>query len=290
MRFLILILLLPTMIVFAQHSMGEDQTPSLHISGVWTPPTSEDGENIVYLKIENPTEHDLMLSEITSEAVTLLSDGELTLPAGETLTFTADGMVILLSELEEPLEVGDAFVLTLTFAMMDETMDVMIGVPVLEEAPVETPFLIVNPWIRPTVTEKMATPEAHAMQMPQATAEMKMGGYGVTGAFMQIMNTGEEADKLVSASSDVAMMVEVHETTMINDMMQMRHVEDGIDIPAGEMIELKPGSYHIMLMNLNRDIVPGEAVLITLTFESGLEQTIAVPAYDRAMLLMMGGM
>ena len=90
----------------------------------------------------------------------------------------------------------------------------------------------------------------------------------MTGAFMTIRNTTDASERLVGASADVAAVVEVHETTMENDVMQMRPVE-GIDIPAGGSIELKPGGLHIMLMGVRQDLEPGQTVTLKLDFTSG---------------------
>lgn len=96
----------------------------------------------------------------------------------------------------------------------------------------------------------------------------------VSGAFMSIVNAGQEADRLLGASSDVAAIVEVHETSMKDGVMSMQKV-DVIEIPAGQFVELKHGSYHIMLINLTRDLAAGDVFEITLQFERAGE--IVVP-------------
>lgn len=88
----------------------------------------------------------------------------------------------------------------------------------------------------------------------------------VTGAFVTIKNNSGQTDRLVGAASDFAEMTQVHETTMENNIMSMREVA-GIDLPVGAILELKHGSYHIMLMNLKKDLKEGETVTITLKFE-----------------------
>lgn len=93
----------------------------------------------------------------------------------------------------------------------------------------------------------------------------------VTGAFMVIENAGETPDRLVSVavSPDIAGAVEIHETTVDeNDVMQMRPVE-AIEVPARGSVELKPGGYHIMLLDVQRDLNPGDTVTLTLSFASG---------------------
>jgi len=72
--------------------------------------------------------------------------------------------------------------------------------------------------------------------------------------------------RLVSASSPVAGMTELHRMTMENGVMRMRAVP-GIDLPAGKPAQLKPGGFHLMLMNLKRQVKEGETVRITLVIE-----------------------
>jgi hypothetical protein len=104
---------------------------------------------------------------------------------------------------------------------------------------------------------------------------MAMGN--VSAAYMTIMNKGEKADRLVSATSDVAGKVETHETVIKNDVAQMLYMPEGFEVPAGGMIELKPGGKHLMLRDLTRNLVAGETLMLTLTFESGTVIEFAVP-------------
>ena len=85
---------------------------------------------------------------------------------------------------------------------------------------------------------------------------------------MVISNSGEEDDRLLQVQTDLAHGVELHVTEMKNEVMTMRPVE-GIDIPAGGAAELKPGGYHVMLINLQPEIKPGEKYPLTLVFERG---------------------
>ena len=96
-------------------------------------------------------------------------------------------------------------------------------------------------WVRATV--------------PQQTA---------TGAFMQL--TAPADSKLVEAKSPIAGIVEIHEMKMENNVMKMRAI-DGLSLPAGKMVELKPGGYHVMLMDLKGQVKTGDAVPLTLVFE-----------------------
>jgi len=130
---------------------------------------------------------------------------------------------------------------------------------------------------------------------PWARASSAMAAAGA--AYMTIQNTGSAADALVGASSPAAKTVEVHETVaMESEMpaasdgmggMESPAASDGMDggmmgmqpiarleIPAGGTVELKPGSYHIMLIDLNQELKPGDEIEITLTFEKAGEVTV----------------
>ena len=85
-----------------------------------------------------------------------------------------------------------------------------------------------------------------------------------TGAFMQL--TSETDTKLVDADSPVAKYVEVHEMAMEDNVMKMRQIQ-GLELPAGQTVELKPGGYHIMLIDLHGQVKEGEQVPLTLIFE-----------------------
>ena len=102
-------------------------------------------------------------------------------------------------------------------------------------------------------------------------------GAAATGAFMRIENTGATDRQLIKAESPAAKTVELH--THINEggMMKMRAVPF-ISIKAGGQTELKPGSYHVMLIGLTQPLKDGDQVAITLTFDDGSQQRISAPA------------
>jgi copper(I)-binding protein len=94
-------------------------------------------------------------------------------------------------------------------------------------------------------------------------------GMSETGAvFMSIENRGTTADALIGAATAVCRSVELHESVVEGDVMKMRPVEGGrIEIPRGEVVELKPGGQHIMLIGLWEKLTPGESFVLTLEFE-----------------------
>lgn len=87
-------------------------------------------------------------------------------------------------------------------------------------------------------------------------------------AFMNIHNRGGTADRLVSASSDIAEMVEIHSHEHVNGMMQMRKI-DGVDLPAGGSATFQAGGLHIMFLGLRESLDDGKTFPMTLNFEHG---------------------
>jgi copper(I)-binding protein len=99
-----------------------------------------------------------------------------------------------------------------------------------------------------------------------------------TGAvYMTIDNKASAPDRLTGAGSDVAAQVQVHEMSMDNGVMKMRELADGLATPAGGSVTLKPGSYHIMLIRLNKPLAVGESFPLTLKFEKAGNISITVP-------------
>lgn len=99
-----------------------------------------------------------------------------------------------------------------------------------------------------------------------------------SGAFMRL--TPSANARLVAVQSPVAGVAEIHEMAMENDVMRMRQIP-GLDLAAGRTTELKPGGYHVMLMDLKQQLKGGERVAITLVFEDDAKkrftQEIQVP-------------
>ena len=107
-------------------------------------------------------------------------------------------------------------------------------------------------------------------------------GAANAGGFVTIENTGDSDDRLISASSDASERMEIHTMTMDGDVMRMRELPDGIEIPAGETIELLPGGLHVMFMNVDAPFATGEDVTVTLVFEQAGEVEVTMPVRSRA--------
>lgn len=103
-----------------------------------------------------------------------------------------------------------------------------------------------------------------------------------TGAFMNIVSA--QGGKLVSASSPVAGIAEVHEMKMEAGVMKMGPVP-ALDLPAGQTVALKPGGYHVMLMELKQQIKEGDTVPLTLVVENkgGKKETLELKLPVRAL-------
>ena len=93
------------------------------------------------------------------------------------------------------------------------------------------------------------------------------GGAKIAGGYLKITNNGTAPDRLVNAATSAAGKVEIHEMSMANGVMQMRPLNEGLPIKPGETVELKPGGFHMMFMDLTRPFKQGEAVKTTLQFE-----------------------
>jgi copper(I)-binding protein len=92
------------------------------------------------------------------------------------------------------------------------------------------------------------------------------GANGNGAAFMQLRNTGAQADRLVSASTPMARVVELHTMLRDGDVMRMRPVQE-IPVPAGGTVALAPGGFHIMMIGLTGPMAQGSRVPLTLRFE-----------------------
>jgi hypothetical protein len=134
---------------------------------------------------------------------------------------------------------------------------VLAAAALLLALPAAAQVTVTDPWVRGTVQGQMAT-----------------------GAFMKLQSAKDA--RLVEAASPVAGVVEIHEMALENNVMRMRAVK-AVSLPAGRAVELKPGGYHVMLMDLKQQMKEGEVVPVTLVVESGgKRETIEVKAPVRA--------
>jgi copper(I)-binding protein len=119
---------------------------------------------------------------------------------------------------------------------------------------------------------------AQSVEVKDPWVRAAVPGQKGTGAFMKI--TAKDGSRLVSASSPVAGVTEVHEMKMEGNVMKMRALEGGLELPAGKTVELKPGGYHVMLMDLKGPLPKDSTVPLTLVFKDakGVESRIELKA------------
>lgn len=110
-------------------------------------------------------------------------------------------------------------------------------------------------------------------------ARTTVPGASVSGAYMHIKSA--RPLKLVRAESPVAGMTEIHQMSMKDGVMNMSAV-DAVEIPAGKLVDLKPGGLHVMLMQLKQPIKKGDDVPLKLTFEDAAKKTFVLDVKAKA--------
>jgi periplasmic copper chaperone A len=121
-----------------------------------------------------------------------------------------------------------------------------------------------------------------AVEVENAWVRATVPGQMATGAFMTL--TAKDGTKLVGASTPVAGVAQVHEMKMDSGVMKMAEVKGGLELPAGKAVQLKPGGYHVMLMDLKSTLAKDSTMPLTLIFkdakgvESQVELKVAVSA------------
>jgi hypothetical protein len=123
-------------------------------------------------------------------------------------------------------------------------------------------------WVR---SANMMPPEENKMGGTPPAGQMHSSGNSA--AYMILQNSGDTADRLVQAKSEVAQAVELHLSEMKGEVMTMRPVEF-IEVPGKGQVALKPGGLHIMLIGLKQNLVPGDKVKLTLVFEKSGEMLV----------------
>ena len=128
----------------------------------------------------------------------------------------------------------------------------------------------------------IAAPSLAQVTVSDAWVRGTVPGQKATGAFMNRKSASDAA--LVSASSPAAGIVEIHEMAMDGGVMKMRAVEK-LPLPAGKPVDLKPGGYHVMLMDLKQPLKEGDTVPVTLAFtdKDGKQVTQEVKAQVKAL-------
>lgn len=120
-----------------------------------------------------------------------------------------------------------------------------------------------------------AAQPATTIEVTQAYARATAPGQAAGGGYARIRNAGTAADRLVAVQADVSRTVELHNMSMDGDVMRMRQV-DGIELPAGQTVELKPGGLHLMFMGLKAPFKAGDTFPAVLKFEKAGEVKVTL--------------
>ncbi|MGE0348217.1 copper chaperone PCu(A)C [Hydrogenophaga sp.] len=142
--------------------------------------------------------------------------------------------------------------------------------------------LLISTLLAVTAGAWAQAPAAH-VDVKDAWVRATVAQQKATGAFMQL--TARTDTRVVEVSSPIAGVVQIHEMAMDKDVMRMRELSTGLPLPAGKPVELKPGGYHVMLMDLKGQVKAGDVVPVTLVLEGkdGQRSTLEVKATARAL-------
>ncbi len=141
-------------------------------------------------------------------------------------------------------------------------------------------------WLATTLIMAATSSACAQVKVTAAWVRATVAQQSVTGAFMHVDSPADA--RLVSATTPIAGTVELHRMSMDNNVMKMAPVA-GIDIPAGKGVDLKPGGYHLMLINLKSQIKAGDMVPITLVIEGPDHSQTSVEVKALARPLNAGG-
>ena len=119
--------------------------------------------------------------------------------------------------------------------------------------------------------------KAGTLEIGQTWARATPKGADSGAAYLTVTNTGQTPSRLSCVSSDAAATCQIHHMSSHDGVMQMRPVEDGLQIKPGETVVFKPGGYHIMLGALKHALQQGKTVEATLKADDGSQVTVQFP-------------
>lgn len=176
-----------------------------------------------------------------------------------TLTASAIALTLTMAACKGKEEAPAADDMAKTEAMADADTTATADAALVTEAQKAVAVVVTDAWARETA------PDAKA-----------------GGAFMTIANGTAKDDVLVSATAKFAGKVEMHESTMDNNVMVMRPLADGIPLKAGSVTRLAPGGLHVMFIDLKGPLRAGKEVEVTLNFKEAGAQTVKLPVKSMA--------
>lgn len=198
------------------------------------------------------------------------------------LTLAPGGLHIMLIGLKQQLVAGEMLDLTLEF---EHAGAVDVHVPIRDMAAMDGAMM--QPAADMTVepSSAMATDWGACAGMHVLGAWARPAGAAMpnSAAYALLLNLTDTDEVLLSAEATVSDAVELHEMVMGDgDVMQMRPVEDGIPVPAGAAVELRPGGLHVMLIGLKGELAVGTTMDLALTFAESEPLTLTLPIHEPA--------
>jgi copper(I)-binding protein len=118
---------------------------------------------------------------------------------------------------------------------------------------------------------------AMEMEISNAFARASAGAARNGAIYLTIKNRGQDDDVLASVSADVSRRAELHGHSMNDNIMRMRQIKEGILVSAGSTVQLKPGGFHLMLLELKSPLKKGGQIAVTLTFKNAGKIEINIP-------------
>ncbi|WP_011579731.1 MULTISPECIES: copper chaperone PCu(A)C [Chelativorans] len=156
-----------------------------------------------------------------------------------------------------------------------------------EPAPGQDPHALEYPAPFVTIAAAESAAEGHHhgaaaisagdVRISEPWARAMLPGQPTGGAYMTIRNEGAEPDRLLAVTSPAAGKVEIHMMEMKGEVMEMRPVEGGLEVPAGESVSLKPGGLHLMFFDVETPFAEGAEVPVTLEFEKAGRVELSLP-------------
>ncbi len=218
-------------------------------------------------------------------------EGGFTVHPDSFLPLEPGGLHIMLIGLTQELVAGETLDLTLNF---EHAGDVQLSIPIedMSEMAMDMDSDMGDDMDSMDMPMMDWGKDCTGVHFLDAWARPAVPGAPNSAAYGLLVNLTDADQMLMSAATDVAEAVELHEMAMgAGDVMQMRPIDSGILVPAGGATLLQPGGLHIMLINLTEELPAGEMIDLALTFENGAEVTLSAPIREPDMAGMdMGGM
>jgi copper(I)-binding protein len=122
--------------------------------------------------------------------------------------------------------------------------------------------IVVSTWLAFGLSASLS---AQTVEVSDVWARATVPGQRATGAFMHLLSP--KGARLVGASTPVAALAEVHEMKLEEGVARMHAMPGGLQLPPGKMVELKPGGYHLMLLDLKQPLPKESTIALTLVFQ-----------------------